>query len=148
MSYCENSERSKHKKIVRTWRKEEDEILLKAVEMFGENNWDKVSELVPERTKKQCKERYINNLSQRNEKRKWTCEEDSTILSLRNCVGNKWTLISEKLVNRSPNAVKNRYFGHIKRLGISELELVEEALRNRSSSAFEPVDKNMFTVCN
>ncbi|EDR24832.1 transcription factor WEREWOLF, putative [Entamoeba dispar SAW760] len=145
---CESSSEkrySRNKKIVRTWSKEEDQMLLSAIETFG-NNWNEIAKAVPSRSRKQCRERFLNNLSNTNEKKQWTMFEDAIILSQRNILGNKWTQISQYLNGRSPNAVKNRYFGHLKRLGITESDITASVLSQKSISAFAPVCHELYCI--
>ena len=152
MSYISESSIEKHekeckaKKIVHTWSKDEDKKLLEAIRIFGENGWNDVAKYVTGRTRKQCRERYLNNLSSANEKREWSAAEDCFILSQRSKIGNKWTQISECLSGRSPNAVKNRYFGHLKRLGITERDIVLSMVSQHCQSAFSPVSHADYTV--
>ena len=151
MSICESSidkhdRECKAKKIVHTWSKEEDKKLLEAIRLYGENEWNDVAKYVTGRTRKQCRERYLNNLSSANEKKEWTAAEDCFILSQRNKIGNKWTQIAECLTGRSPNAVKNRYFGHLKRLGITETDIIQNMLSSHSQSAFSPVCHDLYCV--
>ena len=59
------------------WTAEEDEILTKQVAMHGTKNWAKVSEALPNRINKQCRERWVNKLCPSlSKKKEWTDEED------------------------------------------------------------------------
>ena len=57
-------------------------MLLAAMELHGQN-FDKVSELVPGRTKIQCRDRYINVLDPSlKPPTSWTYDEDKKLLQL------------------------------------------------------------------
>ena len=43
-----------------SWSKEEDALLLRAVDTFGENNWEEVAKCIPGRHAQKCKERYTH----------------------------------------------------------------------------------------
>jgi hypothetical protein len=61
------------------------------------------------RTGKQCRERWLNQLSPEVRKDSWTEEEDRIILDAHSRLGNKWVAISKLLEGRPANAVKNRW---------------------------------------
>lgn len=88
---------------------EEDKMLKKAVSDIGENNWDKVSKLIPNRTPRQCRDRWNKYLSPNISGLMWTDEEDQLLLSLINNFGNKWTKIASFFKGRSDINIRNRY---------------------------------------
>ncbi|EDR23773.1 transcription factor MYB90, putative, partial [Entamoeba dispar SAW760] len=103
------------KKVVRIWTTREEMLLIEGIKRYGINNWEEVASMVPTRTKKQCRERYLNN----NESiyhRPWSQEEDNLILQKRKEIGNKWTIIASYLEGRSPNDVKNHFFGRLQKV--------------------------------
>jgi hypothetical protein len=52
--------------------------------------WNKISELLPGRTAKQCRDRFASVLDPSINKDDWTVEEDVKILALQKRYGNKW----------------------------------------------------------
>ncbi|KAJ3444089.1 myb protein [Anaeramoeba flamelloides] len=92
-----------------SWEEYEDMLLIEAVKKFETHSWTKIANLVPSRTAKQCRERWINQLNPDLVHGNWTKEEDEIILKMRGQLGNKWSLIQKKLSRRSANAIKNRY---------------------------------------
>ncbi|KAJ6248424.1 transcriptional activator myb-like isoform x1 [Anaeramoeba flamelloides] len=92
-----------------TWEKYEDNQLIEAVKTIETHSWTKIANLVPSRTAKQCRERWINQLNPDLVHGNWTNEEDDIILKMRGQLGNKWAQIQKKLSRRSANAIKNRY---------------------------------------
>ncbi|ELP86759.1 transcription factor MYB75, putative [Entamoeba invadens IP1] len=151
--YSNNQQKTQQKsKIVRSWTLKEDSLLVEAVNQFGKNNWRSVEEVVMTRTRKQCRERYLNHLDDSVEKRAWTQEEDDIIMKRRTAIGNKWTRIAQELKGRSPNAVKNRFFGHLNKFyktnqrneTISETTTSE--LLSEKISAFSVVERSLYYV--
>ncbi|EKE42887.1 hypothetical protein ENUP19_0209G0015 [Entamoeba nuttalli] len=139
------------KKIVRIWTTREEMQLMEGIKRYGTNNWEEVASMVPTRTKKQCRERYLNN----NESiyhRPWSQEEDCLILQKRKEIGNKWTTIASYLEGRSPNDVKNHFFGRLKKLNCIEKETnphTTNKIPNEIStvqSVFKPVEQSLFSI--
>lgn len=94
----------------RYWLKEEDELLLSTVELYGVGAWARVAEQIPNRSGKQCRERYYNHLRPNIDKSPWTREEDAKMLKLNQLYGHKWTLISGFFSRRTQGSVKNRFY--------------------------------------
>ena len=59
----------------RPWTEEEDESLRKAVEELGTGNWAEIAKEIPDRTAKQCRERWNTCLNPNLNKGPWTKEE-------------------------------------------------------------------------
>jgi hypothetical protein len=93
----------------RKWTEEEDELLRVTIGRVGTSNWSLVAQAVPDRTGKQCRERWINQLNPCLSKNNWTPEEDHILLSSHSMCGNSWVRIAPLLPGRSANAVKNRF---------------------------------------
>ena len=70
-----NFKKIRTKKIISPWTKEEDQKLLKGIELYGLHQWNLISEIVGNRTSKQCKERYFNHLDPNIVRKPWTDEE-------------------------------------------------------------------------
>ena len=93
-----------------SWSPEEDELLKEAVSRARPILWDVVAESVPGRSAIQCKERWMYRLDPDVKKTRFERWEDELILRERQRVGNRWTLIANKLPGRTPCAVKNRWY--------------------------------------
>ena len=119
----------KPNKIVHPWKPEEDELLLQAVEEFGIKRWHLVAQRIPNRSRKQCRERYCNHLDPEIVKIPWSSQEDEILKQAKLEFGNKWTLIKQRLPGRTANQVKNRYFSKF-----SDLE--KKISQNEISSSF------------
>ena len=103
------------------FNEEEDAIILKFVEENGIHSWPKIASIIPNRTPKQCRERYLNNLDPSVTKTPWTPEEDELIFKSYLEFGPKWAVIAHHIPGRTDNSIKNRWNASIsKRLRINE----------------------------
>lgn len=96
------------------WTKIEDRAILNLVEKFG-NNWTLISNFIEGRTGKQVRDRYLNKLNPRINRKKFSEKEDSIILEKFKEIGPKWLLISKELHGRSENMIKNRFYSYLKK---------------------------------
>ena len=94
---------------------QEDEMLRYLTKQFGTLNWNKISQFMPSRNAKQCRDRYCNYLQEVTKDEPWTKEEDEVILNLLSIFGLKWVEISHYIPGRSGINVKNRWYKHLKK---------------------------------
>lgn len=90
------------------WTNVEDEILKASISKYGLNQWSRVSSLLPNKTAKQCKQRWQEWLDPRIRKSEWTKEEDEKLLSLIKLRPNQWNSIGI-MMNRTVNQCIERY---------------------------------------
>lgn len=88
--------------------------------------WTIVSNVVQTRTRKQCRDRFINNLHPFLLKTPWTVEEDTELRQLQNIYPNCWKQISKLMVGRSPNEIKTR----CKSLKVKNANYKKDIVRN------------------
>ncbi|KAG7360140.1 Myb-like DNA-binding protein [Nitzschia inconspicua] len=106
----DTSVNSKRKTGPKAWTKEEDTLLLSIVQsMRMPMKWSLVAQSLPERTGKQCRERYVNHLNPRLKVTDWSPVEDSTIFHLYNTIGSHWAKMSKIIPGRTDNGIKNRF---------------------------------------
>lgn len=90
---------------------EDDTILRNLVAAFGESSWILIAEHMPGRNSRQCRERWLNYLSPKLNRQKFTQEEDELLLAKVEEIGTKWVTISKSFFpNRTDQMVKNRYY--------------------------------------
>ena len=105
-----------------SWTREEDEIIINWVKEKGPINWSKLSNLLPGRIPKQCRERWCNRLDPKILRSSWSNEEDEIIIKCIQKIGNKWAEISRFLPGRTDNSVKNRWNSTLKRIINKDIE--------------------------
>lgn len=98
-----------------SWTREEDEEIIKYVQMHGDKDWAKLALILKGRTGKQCRERYKNHLDTNVKRTQWTQEEDDLLVELHEKYGNKWTKISSFFDGRTDNCIKNRWNSTVKK---------------------------------
>jgi hypothetical protein len=109
------------KLIKGSFLEDEDKRIIRFVEQHGEANWRSIKGLLPNRTPKQCRERWINHLSPAVRKEPWTDAEDALIFGLYLDLGRQWSRIAPSLPGRTDNSVKNRFNSSIsKRMEFDE----------------------------
>jgi hypothetical protein len=82
------------------WVVEEDAKLTGAVKEHGVNNWTAVAALVPGRTKKQCRHRWIETLDPNVNTGKWTAEEDAKLTDAVKKHGDDWVVVATLVPGR------------------------------------------------
>ena len=104
----------------RLWSTEEDMALEKLmISQPSPPQWDTVAAQMAglkfDKSAKQCKDRWLNNLSPLLNKNKWSLGESKELFKQYLLNGNKWKLISNIFTGRTDNAVKNQFFSVIRK---------------------------------
>lgn len=98
----------------RRWTREEDMTLLQRVETYGTSSWVTIAKGIPDRTAKQCRERWSNNLRP-GVNQSWTEGEDLMLLEYIAKNGRDWKSLVQ-LLGKTANALKNRYFSLLRKM--------------------------------
>ncbi|PWA35729.1 MYB6 [Artemisia annua] len=97
------------------WTAEEDMLLKKCIERYGEGKWH----LVPlkaglNRCRKSCRLRWLNYLRPNIKRGDFGEDELDLMLRLHKLLGNRWSLIAGRIPGRTANDVKNYWNTHIR----------------------------------
>ena len=134
-------EQEKRKECKLPWREDEDLYLQQQVGKFQCRNWNAIAgalnEMFPmlQRTGKQCRERWHNQIDPQISQRPWLEMEENVFLKAHKTLGNKWSEIAKLFPGRKNNRLKNHFYslmrkvmGQIKRKdcrNFSQLELMQ-----------------------
>ncbi|GLT87363.1 hypothetical protein SLE2022_054510 [Rubroshorea leprosula] len=112
------------------WTEEEDNLLKKCIEQYGEGNWHRVPHLAGlNRCRKSCRLRWLNYLRPNIKRGSFTEDEVELIIKLHKLLGNRWSLIAKILSGRTANDVKNYWNCHLSKK-LSAQETNERSGRN------------------
>ncbi|XP_019182605.1 PREDICTED: transcription factor MYB75-like [Ipomoea nil] len=98
------------------WTEEEDNLLRKCIQKYGEGKWH----LVPlraglNRCRKSCRLRWLNYLRPDIKRGDFSVDEVDLIMRLHRLLGNRWSLIAGRIPGRTANDVKNYWNTHIQK---------------------------------
>ncbi|WOG90934.1 hypothetical protein DCAR_0310181 [Daucus carota subsp. sativus] len=98
------------------WDFEEDALLRKCIEKYGEGKWH----LVPQRAglnrcRKSCRLRWLNYLRPTIKRGEFSEDEVDLMMRLHRLLGNRWSLIGGRLPGRTANDVKNYWNTNIQK---------------------------------
>jgi hypothetical protein len=96
----------------RGWALEEDAKLTDAVKKLGKD-WAAAAAMVPGRTKKQCRYRWIENLDPDINSGRWTAEEDAKLTVAVKEFGTKWARVAATVPSRSNIQCRHRWVTHL-----------------------------------
>ncbi|GLJ12787.1 hypothetical protein SUGI_0197750 [Cryptomeria japonica] len=91
------------------WSREEDLLLLKHVQTYGEGGWSHLPQKagLVGRSPQSCRFRWKNYLHPDIKHEAISAEEEDLIIRLHRLVGNRWSLIAGRVTGRTNNQIKN-----------------------------------------
>ena len=98
----------------RRWTPEEDGLLMKMVERYG-NDWRLIASHFSGKSSKQIKERWSNQLDPRISDHPWTNEDDYRLVALIREHGRSWCRISKEMTGRTELMLKNRFHSFLRK---------------------------------
>ncbi|KAJ4981984.1 hypothetical protein NE237_032821 [Protea cynaroides] len=115
-----------------SWTEEEDQLLRRCVEMYGEGKWRHIPARAGlNRCRKSCRLRWLNYLHPNIKRGDFAIDEVDLIIRLHRLLGNRWTLIAGRIPGRTANDVKNYWNSHLsKKLLTSEHKIISNFTHN------------------
>ncbi|KAJ6255367.1 hypothetical protein M0813_11449 [Anaeramoeba flamelloides] len=86
------------------------------VAKYGSSSWSKIASNIPNRSSKQCRERWKNQIDPTIKREPWSKEEDQILTDLFQKLGPKWSQMRNQLPGRPDNQIKNRWNSTLKRM--------------------------------
>ncbi|XP_042510449.1 transcription factor MYB90-like [Macadamia integrifolia] len=119
-----------------SWSEEEDKLLRRCVEMYGEGNWRHIpSRAGLNRCRKSCRLRWLNYLRPNIKRGDFALDEVDLIIRLHRLLGNRWTLIAGRIPGRTANDVKNYWNSHLSKKLRSEHTLTSRCTNKLHESS-------------
>ncbi|OHT01544.1 hypothetical protein TRFO_31572 [Tritrichomonas foetus] len=118
----------------------EDDIIIRFVHESGAHTWGRIAPLLPGRTPRQVRERWVNYLSPDVRHEPFSEEEDKMILDLVGKFGKRWSCISHSFNQRTDVAIKNRYIllKRREKAALRKLQFEQQALQTPQLPQIEP----------
>lgn len=113
----------------RKWERSEDIIIIDSVTSNGHGKWKELSVLLPGRSPKQIRERYLNYLEPGKNQNPWTSEEDALLRAKHRIFGNSWNSLKQFFDGRSAAQIKNRW----KDLNHQQIELLDKQIMDQKN---------------
>lgn len=116
---------------------EEDKQLQELHDLY-QDDWEKISSMMVNRSFRQVKDRWNNYLSPTINRSPFTEEEDNFLIEKYEEIGPKWSIMIQFFNNRTDASLKNR-FQLLERKSLRGKEIVYESTENNSSENEEKI---------
>jgi hypothetical protein len=104
-----NQKEKKERAPRNMWTPIEDARLRELVAKYGVYEWAKISESMPGRGPRRCRERWFSCLSPNLKNQAWTSAEEALLIETYERIGPKWSEMTFFFPGRSDMGLKNRY---------------------------------------
>ena len=153
------------------WTEKEDNLLMKCVSKFGEGKWNEMERCFLGRTRKQIRQRYINNikikkiseklnqkisldltsssLDEKKDKDEFLWDDNLDKMLLKEYFLNKksWVKISKKIPGSSENSVKNRFYSLLRQIVNKAKKSYKQNYNKNLTTAFkEDINNNLILL--
>ena len=153
------------------WTEKEDNLLMKCVNKFGEGKWNEMERCFLGRTRKQIRQRYINNikikkiseklnqkisldltsssLDEKKDKDEFLWDDNLDKMLLKEYFLNKksWVKISKKIPGSSENSVKNRFYSLLRQIVNKAKKSYKQNYNKNLTTAFkEDINNNLILL--
>jgi hypothetical protein len=128
-----------HRAARRPFTAEEDEHLRQLVSIKGED-WLTIALHLPERTARQCHERWLHYVSPGIISTPWTADEDAIIEDKVKKYGQQWKFIESFLPGRRDSHIKNHYKVIVRRRAKQQKRELGLPLKTQRRPAEKPAD--------
>ena len=153
------------------WTEKEDNLLMKCVSKFGEGKWNEMERCFLGRTRKQIRQRYINNikikkiseklnqkisldltsssLNEKKDKDEFLWDDNLDKMLLKEYFLNKksWVKISKKIPGSSENSVKNRFYSLLRQIVNKAKKSYKQNYNKNLTTAFkEDINNNLILL--
>jgi hypothetical protein len=103
----------------------EDQALRRLVGAYGLGQWEAIAACMPERSARQCRERYDYYLAPSAYCRPWTPEEDARLEEKVAECGSRWALLTRFFPGRDSGQLKSRWHTAVARRRRTVVDAVE-----------------------
>jgi hypothetical protein len=87
----------------------EDARLVELVGLFGDSDWGSIANHMPNRTVRQCRERWLYFLTPSIRNGPWSAEDDALLLQKFEEIGSQWKAMTRFFPGRTEINIKNHY---------------------------------------
>nr|UZG75439.1 MYB113-2 [Nigella orientalis] len=96
------------------WTDEEDTLLRRFIEKYGEGKWDQVPlKAGLNRSGESCRLRWLNYLNPNIKRGEFQEDEADLIIKMHKLLGNRWSIIAGRVPGRTANDIKNYWNSHL-----------------------------------
>ncbi|KAL3507641.1 hypothetical protein ACH5RR_033023 [Cinchona calisaya] len=128
------------------WSPEEDHVLVSYILKNGHANWRALPKLAGLlRCGKSCRLRWTNYLRPDIKRGNFTKEEEETIFTLHEMLGNRWSAIAARLPGRTDNEIKNVWHTHLKKK-LKNYQTSQDSNRHSINNVQKSSDKSNFNT--